>query len=260
MAKNGGRQIIMANDLRNFLQVLTQKGLLKHVDRKVSSKYEVAALLKQSKGEIPLVFNAVDNYQCPLVAGLGGTREILALSMNVKAENLPIHLANAIVSPLPPKIVDNGAVHENIIKAPFSLDDFFPVLMYGDRDPARFLVSGIMLAMSMDGEQTYTSIRRMQYLGKNRCCLLVTSYEMKQQIKYYEEIKKPMPVVFMFGVHPAVILASQISTHSYHVDKLGVTGALLGESIEVLRAKTVDLPVMAQAEMVLEGYLYPWKK
>jgi len=250
----------MGTDLRSFLTELNERRLLRHIKRTVSSKYEIAALLKQTKGEMPLLFEQVDRYSCPMVGGIGGTRANLALSMNVLPEDLPDHLAQAIASPLPVTPVAAGPVQENIITAPFALDDYFPVLMYGQRDPARFLVSGVMVAQSPEGQRSYTSIRRMQYLGKNRSCLLVTSYEMKKQIRHFEEMKRPMPVAFMFGVHPAVVLASQISTHCYHADKLAVTGALLGRSAEVVKCRTIDLPVLADAEMVLEGYLYPWQK
>lgn len=247
-------------DLRGFLTLLEERGLLRRVARRVSSEYEISALLKKTKGEIPLLFEHVDDYAAPLVAGLGGTRDTIAANLGIPADTLVAALSDAIVNPLPVRLVDHAAVHQNIISAPFAIDDHFPILRYNERDSGRFLVSGVMVAKDIEGKKTYTSIRRMQYLGGNRCCLLVTSYEMRKQIRYFEQAKRPMEVAVMFGVNPAVVLASQISTHLYDVDKFGVTGALLGQSMEVARCETINLEVLADAEMVLEGRLSPWIK
>lgn len=247
-------------DLRTFLQLLEQHGALKHVKRRVSSDHEVAALLKKTDGKVPLYFKQIDDYSAPMVAGLGGTRDNIALNLGIPPHQLVTRLAEAIVNPIAPRVVEQASVHQNVIEAPFDLDAYFQVLSYSDRDPGRFLVSGVMTATSIDGQKTYTSIRRMQYLGGNRCCLLVTSHEMKQQIQYYEQQRKPMDIAVMFGVNPAVILASQVSTHTYNADKLAVTGALLGQALDVVPGKTVDINVLADAEIVLEGKLYPWIK
>jgi UbiD family decarboxylase len=250
----------MREDLRSFLQILEKQGLLKHVKKKVNSEHEIAALLKKTKGEIPLYFEQVDNYDCPLVAGLGGTRENIAVNLGVRPSQLVECLAQAIANPLPVNHIKTGPVHDNVVKMPFDLDKYFPVLRYNELDSGRFLVSGVMTAKDISGKKLYTSIRRMQYLGGNRCCLLVTSYEMKQQIQYFEKLKKPMEIAVMFGVSPAVVLGSQISTHYYRVNKLDVTGALLGYPLDVVHCKTVDIDVLASAEMVLEGKLMPWIK
>lgn len=250
----------MSHDLRAFLNKLEQNGQLHHVKRPVRSEYEISALLKKTDGKLPLVFEQVDNYACPLVAGLGGTRATLAASLGVAESEIPQVLAHAIVHPIPVRRVENAPVHENVVPAPFALDRTFPVLRYNEKDSGRFLVSGVMTARDVSGERLYTSIRRMQYLGENRCCLLVTSYEMQQQIRYYEQMRKPMEIAVMFGVSPAVVLGSQVSTQLYHCNKLDVTGAMLGEALDVVRCKTVDIDVLADAEMVLEGRLLPWEK
>jgi UbiD family decarboxylases len=248
----------LADDLREFLARLEQNGLLRHVKRRVSSEYEIAAVLKKTKGEIPLCFDRVDDYECPLVAGLGGTREMIGASLGVRPDAIVERFAQAIVNPMPVKRIEFGPVQETIVPAPFDIDRYFPVLKYNALDSGRFLVSGVMIAKDISGKRLYSSIRRMQYLGKNRCCLLVTSSEMQRQIQYYEEHRQPMELAVMFGVSPAVVLGSQISTHYYHADKLDVTGALIGRPLEVVRCKTVDIDVLAGAETVLEGRLLPW--
>ena len=248
------------SDLRAFLDRLEQKGLLTHIRKRVSTDYEIPALLKQTDGKLPLMFEQVGEYGCPLVAGLGGLRETVALELGVPPDRLVDALSDAIVSPIPVTRVPSGPVQENVVEAPFDYDRYFPALRYNERDSGRFLVSGVMVTRDLSGERLYTSIRRMQYLGGNRCCLLVTSLEMKEQIRRFEQMKRPMELAVMFGVSPAVVLGSQISTRAYQANKLDVAGALLRTSLETVRCRTVDVEVLANAETVLEGRLLPWEK
>lgn len=69
-----------------------------------------------------------------------------------------------------------------------------------------------------------------------------------------------MEIAVMFGVVPAVVLASQVSTHLFHADKLDVSGALLGQPLDVVQCKTVDIEVLAEAEIVLEGKILPHER
>lgn len=250
----------MLSDLRELTAYLEKSGRLLHIKKRVSSEYEAAALIKQTGGRQPMIFEHIDNYSYPLITGLGGTREILSDSMGMAPEDLVPRIASAIVNPIPVRRVEKAPVHENVILAPFDLSRYFPILKYNEFDSGRYMVSGVMTARDITGKRLYTSIRRMQYLGGNRSNILITSYEMKEQLRYCEELKKPMDIAVMFGVVPAVILGSQISTQYYHANKLDVSGALLGAPLDIVRCKTVDVDVLANAEVVLEGKLMPWIK
>jgi UbiD family decarboxylase len=250
----------MISDLRELVNEYEQKGLMNHIRRRVNSEYEVMAVMKKSKGAIPMCFDRIDDYACKTVTGMGGSRRLLAASMGIRPERLREHLAGAILRPIPVTRIEKGKCQENIRMAPFALNDFFPVLKHYEKDSGRFVISGMMVCKSLEGDRVYTSIRRMFYPGENVMTLLVTSNEMKEQLAYFERERKPMEIALMFGLVPAVVLGSQISTHLYNANKLDVSGALLGKSLEVVPCKTVGLEVLADAQVVLEGRVYPWKK
>jgi UbiD family decarboxylase len=250
----------MISDLKELVTEYEGKNMLAHIKRKVSSEFEMMAVLKKSHGKIPMCFEQVDNYSCKTITGMGGTRETLAGSMGISPEHLRDHLTNAIIHPIPVTKVTQGKCQENVVMAPFCLDNYFPVLKHYEKDNGRFVISGMMVAKNIEGDRVYTSIRRMYYLGENKMTLLVTSNEMKDQLAYFEKEQKPMEFAIMFGLVPAVILGSQISTHLYNANKLDVSGALLGKSLEVVPCKTINLDVLADAQVVLEGKVYPWKK
>jgi UbiD family decarboxylase len=67
------------------------------------------------------------------------------------------------------------------------------------------------------------------------------------------EAKRPMPVAFAIGSHPADFIGCQILLPAS--DELALIGGLRGRPVPVVRCRTIDQVVPADAELVLEGYL-----
>lgn len=179
----------VTSDFKELTMQYEQSGLLSHITRKVSSDSEMMAVMKKTKGLIPLVFHRVDGYSCPVITGLGGSRKLLAQSMGIPEEQLRKHLAYAITHPVPVHHVAEGKCQQEVHMAPFSLEDYFPVLRHYAKDNGKFVISGMMVAKSIDGSKYYTSIRRMWYKGQNQMTILITSKEMQEQFAYYEAKK-----------------------------------------------------------------------
>jgi UbiD family decarboxylase len=75
-------------------------------------------------------------------------------------------------------------------------------------------------------------------------------------LKKYAERQQPMPVAAVIGAPPVVTFASAAKTR-YGVDELDIAGGLAGSRVEVVRGKTVDLLVPANAKCVIEGLVMP---
>src|ERR671922_3106 len=63
-----------------------------------------------------------------------------------------------------------------------------------------------------------------------------------------------MEVAVALGLDPITAYAASAPLPK-HIDELMLAGFLRGEPVELVKAKTVDLEVPAQAEIVLEGYV-----
>ncbi len=247
----------MTTAFRDLVEDWENQHWLKRVTREVSPRYEVAAIANKLKGRQPLLFDHVQGIEQSVVIGMGGDRGLMARSLGVAAEDLIPQLMQAIVRPIAPHRVQSAAVQERIIYPPFDVGRAVPGLTYHERDSGPYYVAGVMVVKSPDGTKQYTSVRRMQILPGNRINVVITSPELYRQFQRYEQAGRPMEIAVMFGVVPAVILSSQIATHLFHVDKLSVAGGLLGEPLRIVRCKTVDLDVLADAECVLEGVMLP---
>jgi UbiD family decarboxylase len=75
-------------------------------------------------------------------------------------------------------------------------------------------------------------------------------------LEKYRAANEPMPVAIVVGAPPAVNFAAAAKT-AYGVDELTLAGGLMGQGVEVVRGRTVDLLVPAQAEYVIEGFVPP---
>lgn len=246
----------MYTTMRKLIDYWDQKGVLWKIRREVDPVFELGGVISKKEGQ-PFFFEKVKGYSIPMVAGLGTERGLIADSMGIAEQQLLPKMIDSIVNPIPTTLVPTGPVHDHVVMGDFQLDQLFPICTYNELDSGAFIVAGVLVVKDVTGKKRYTSIRRMQYFGDNRCGILITSPELTEQYRYYEQRNEPMEIAVMMGVVPAVVLSSQISTHLYHADKLNVAGAMLGASLPVVQCKTVDLEVLAEAEIVLEGRMLP---
>jgi UbiD family decarboxylase len=246
-------------DLRQLIENVDRSGRLIRFRKRVDPRFELAAIMRQTGGNTPLLFENVKGSQTHIVCGISGSREDIALGTRVgEPAKLPDCLLRAIKEPIPVCKVSNAPVQENVVYSPFDISDYIPALTYSERDSGSYLVSGVMI--HRDEGKLYTSVRRMQLIGENKTTICVSTDKLSATLSEHERRRQPLAIAVMFGVIPAVMLSSQISTRAFDVNKLDVAGALLATALPVTRGITVDLPVLANAEIVLEGHIYPWRK
>ena len=60
----------------------------------------------------------------------------------------------------------------------------------------------------------------------------------------------------VIGGHPLIMFAAGFVA-PFGMDELAIAGGLLGEPVRLVKCKTVDIEVPADAELVLEGEIFP---
>jgi 2,5-furandicarboxylate decarboxylase 1 len=100
------------------------------------------------------------------------------------------------------------------------------------------------------------SIYRMMLVSKNEVTLRFTpghdGYDFMKNAE--KRGQKKFEVAVCIGVPPAVYVASQFEPR-IGVYELDIAGGLVGEPVEVVKCRTIDLEVPVLAEIVLEGEL-----
>lgn len=246
----------MTVSLRGFIEELRSRKSLFGVSRPVDPRFELGAVLRKTKGTTPVVFKQVVGYSMPVVAGIVGTRELLALSMGIQRDQIMARIVQAITNPGATTSVATAPVHKNVTRD-FDLTKFLPVPTFHEKDSAPFVTAAVLMVKDPVDRRRFTSIRRMQLNGPNCLSVLVESPGLMAMYDECDRVGKPLEVALAIGVHPVITLSSQLPTQTFGLDKMGVACALAGEHIPMVRCVDVALEVPAEAEIVLEGRMLP---
>lgn len=243
--------------LRSALEQLRMKGYLKECDTEVDPKYEQGAVLKYYKNEVPILFNRVRGSNNPSVGALFGNRSIYYEMLKMNQSNRIFKMMEAIAKPRPYKVISKGPVMENIVTHSIDIRRMFPIPTYHGEDSSSYITAGIVVVKDQETGKNHLSVRRLQVNESNEVSILIASPLATNQFLEMEKQNKPLEVAIILGYDYSLLLASQISSEIYGVDKYEVDSALRGEPLELVKCHSVDLEVPAYAEIVLEGVIKP---
>ncbi|HMA71644.1 MAG TPA: UbiD family decarboxylase [Xanthobacteraceae bacterium] len=264
-------------DLHDHIRALDEAGLLVTVDRPINKDTEMHPLVRwQFRGGIEekdrkafLFTNVVDSknrkYDIPVAVGvLASNREIYRIGIGCRLEEIDECWVKAAQNPIAPRVVENAPCHEIVIQGK-ALDK-----------PGAGL-DGVPLPISTPGWDIAPYATLSQYITKDpdtgiqnlgnyrgqakapRRLGMNPSLELRPGIyNHWEKLRqrgfKKLPCAVVLGAPPCVTFAS-VQKLPETVDELYVAGALVGSPINVAKAKTVDLLVPAEAEIVVEGLI-----
>ena len=263
-------------DLHEHLAALDRAGLLVTVNRPINKDTELHPLVRwQFRGGIEerdrkafLFTNVVDGkgrkYDIPVVVGaLAASREIYRMGMGCELDEINRTWTRAASNPIPPRIVTDAPCHEIVISGK-------------DLDQPGNGLDGIPVPISTPGWDISPYTTLSQYITKDpetgvqnmgiyrgqvkapRRLGMNPSLELRPGIfLHWEKQKargKKLAAAVILGCPPCVAFTSAQKLPET-VDELHVAGGLVGAPINVVQAKTVDLLVPAEAEIVIEGYI-----
>ena len=263
-------------DLHDHLKALEKAGLLITVKRPINKDTEMHPLVRwQFRGGIEekdrkafLFTNVTDSkkrkYDIPVVVGvLAANREIYRLGMGCELDKINETWIRAMANPIPPRIVTDAPCHEIVIQGQ-------------DLDKPGKGLDGIPVPISTPGWDNAPYTTLSQYITKDPDTGIQNMGIYRGQVKaprrlgmnpslelrpgifvHWEKMKargKKLPAAVVLGCPPCVAFTSAQKLPET-LDELHVAGGLVGSPINVVKAKTVDLYVPAEAEIVIEGLI-----
>lgn len=244
--------------LRAFLDSLPPEEMLVIKDP-LNLDYTPTALvleLERQKKFPVLVFEQPQGFDMPVVVNLFADRGRIARMVGVDA---PAGFNNAWLraesNPLPPRLTGSGPVQELVQVGPEVDVTGLPVSRHFQQDAGRYIGSGILVCKDPDTGVRNLSYQRLQMKGKNRFgASLHSRGHIWDHLRRAEARGQNLEVAVVLGAHPAVHLAAGAKV-AMEVDEYDIAGGLLGEPVELVKCKTIDVEVPANAEIVLEGEL-----
>lgn len=246
--------------LRSTLDRLNGMGKLLVCETRVDSKYELGGVLKHFDNKRPILFKNIKGSNVKVASGLYGDRETLYNLLGMTHKDRIFRFMDAIANPKPYNIVNNGPIKENIIKRNIDLPRMFPIPTLQEKDSSSFITAGMMVVKDPETGKYYTSVRRFQVNGGNELSALIASPKLTNDFLELEKLNKPLEIAIVLGYDAELLMASQVSSSTYGVDKYEIDSALRGEPIELVSCETVDILVPAHSEIVLEGRMVPNKR
>ena len=265
-------------DLHDHLDALRERGLLIEVDRAIDKDSEMHPLVRwQYVGGIEeherkaFLFTNVVNaqgrkYKFPVVVGaFAGNREIYGVGMRAPLEEVQSRWDYAIANPIPPRIVESGACQEVVITGDAlkgegnGLDALpIPVSTPGFDGAPTLTATNVITKDPETGIQNHGTYRAGLKAPDRMVVRMATRVGGAGGYRHYQKHQKrgdkTMPIAIVLGAPPCVAFVAPMKL-PIDLDEVGVAGGVAGAPIHMVRAKTVDLLVPADAEIVIEGFI-----
>ncbi|HEX4911332.1 MAG TPA: 4-hydroxy-3-polyprenylbenzoate decarboxylase [Permianibacter sp.] len=272
-------------DLRDFLNLLEQKGQLKRIGIEVDPHLEMTEIADRvlRAGGPALLFENVKGHRMPVLANLFGTPERVALGMGQDSVSALREVGETLAflrQPEPPKGLreawDQLPVWKQVLNlAPKEVrsapcqdivwegDDVdlgkIPVQTCWPGDAGPLITWGLVITRGPNKPRQNLGIYRQQVIGKNRVIMRWLAHRGGAlDLLEFQQANpgKPFPVCVALGADPATILGA-VTPVPDNLSEYGFAGLLRGSKTEVVKALGSELQVPASAEIVLEGHIYP---
>src|SRR6202166_2034751 len=244
----------MQKTSRQSLDRRRQNGELVDLHQPVDIRH-IATLVDQAK--TALYFHNVIGYRLPVVSGIIRTRERAVMALGCESfGEIEQKLAQAIAKPIPPKYVKTSPAREVTLVGE-DVDLYkLPIPMSSIYDGGPMITAGVVIAR--DPELGFNSgIYRFIVKEKSLTGIdLVTPNNMRLFVQRALERKEPLPISISIGTHPIEITGSGYRA-PLGVDEMAIAGGIRGEAVALAPCQTVDVPYIADAEIVLEAEVLP---
>lgn len=262
-------------DLEDFIKVLEKKELLRRITAKVSPELEITEITDRvSKDFGPaLFFENVEGSKYPVLINAFGTYERLNLAFEVDniddiAQEIKtlIDMTNykgllSIIKATPrlakyafifPKKVDRAPCQEVVEEPDLTT---LPVLKCWPEDGGKFITLPLVITKDPETGLQNMGMYRLQIYDKNTTGMHWHWHKDGREIyDKYKKIGGRMPVSVAIGTDPATTYAATAPLPK-EIDEMLFAGFLRKSGIDIVKCKTNDIYVPANAEFVLEGYV-----
>jgi 4-hydroxy-3-polyprenylbenzoate decarboxylase len=271
--------------LGEFLDTLETQGDLLRVRSPVSRDLQITEITQRvlARDGPALLFENVGGSPMPVATNVLGSARRIALAVGdpdvettaARIEQL-VHLrppagfvgaikdlggtiaALSTLRSLAPKRVRSGPCQE--VEEPKVDLDRLPILKCWPKDGGRTVTFPIVITSDPETHEPHTGIYRLQQYGPDTLGFHAQIHRVGAgNYRKWAARGERMPVAAVIGADPATVF-SGLAPVPEGISNFAFASFLRSEPVELVPARTVDLEVPAQAEIVLEGYVDPTER
>ena len=239
----------MTVDMRSFLQQIKKTNDLFTVKKKVSTKYEIAAVTEKLDGSKAALFENVQGSKFKLVSNLVGSRDRFAQAIGSKKSNINQKIVKAISSAKKPKISTTAKFFEN------SSNDIsiLPIVTHFQNESGPFITSSILYTKNLETKSQNSSFHRLMPIGKNQFSIrMVEGRDLHRSFMFAKKHGEDLPIAITVGVHPAISIASAFQAE-WGKNELDIANSLLNNKLTLTKCPITRMLVPSTTEIVMEG-------
>jgi 4-hydroxy-3-polyprenylbenzoate decarboxylase len=261
-------------DLRGYLALLEDQGLLRRVGAEVDLTFEIGAIsaLSLDDGGPGILFENIKGHPGgKLVVNIMSTTEQAAIAFNTEDDD--VEIVNVIhqgkANPIPPRVVDS-AVCQEVVHTGSDIDvSSIPTPVWHEKDGGSYIgtTAGVITA-DPDTGYINSGMYRCMILDENHISVNNGRYPVGAKpdpkssrkggaydVLKWEQQGKNAPIAIAIGMDPMMTYVTAQGVPSDRVEhaEFAVAGSWLGEPLEVVKCVSNDLLVPAWSEIIIEG-------
>jgi 4-hydroxy-3-polyprenylbenzoate decarboxylase len=263
------------DDLQEHLRKLAECDLLYQIDHAIDKDCEMHPLVRwQYRGGIPeedrkafLFTNVTDSTGGSYsdgqvtIGALAANRQIYAVGMKKAVEDIGKAWLNAIANPIPPRQITEAPCQEVVLSGDDvrgkgkGLDALPIPISTPGFDIAPYLTAALCITRDPDNQIQNMGVYRGNLKSPDRIVIMMERSTLAGGYIHWLKYRKsgqPMPIAVVLGAPPIVEFTGPQKL-PLDFDELTVAGGLAGGPINVVKCKTNDLLVPAEAQVIIEG-------
>jgi 4-hydroxy-3-polyprenylbenzoate decarboxylase len=263
-------------DLREWIALLEREGELRRITAEVDPDLEITEIVDRvvKSGGPALLFENPKGSQHPLLINQFGSERRMCLALGVeKLDDAAAKLGDVLDMQPPQGLVEKvkgllklksvaDSMPKTVSKAPCQ-EVFYegadvdlgrlPIQRCWPGDPAPFITLPAVITKDPSSGVRNVGMYRMQVIDR-RSTFMHWQMHKDGRADLLASEDGRIPVAVAIGLDPLTAYSASAPL-PHHLDELMLAGFLRGEPVELVRCKTVDLEVPANAEIVLEGHV-----
>ena len=260
------------SDLRAWIDLLKREGELVEVEAEVDPYLEVTEIVDRTvkAGGPALLFKNPRGAERPLLINQFGTERRMSMAFGAPSLDAVARRLEDVLEMQPPqglvekvrglgklkrladsmpKSVSRGACQEIVVEPDL---DILPIQHCWPGDPAPFITLPAVITKDPRTGVRNVGMYRMQKIDSRSTFMHWQIH--KDGRADWLATEGRIPVAVALGCDPVTTYAASAPLPK-HIDELMLAGFLRDAPVELVKAKTVELEVPANAEIVLEGYI-----
>jgi 4-hydroxy-3-polyprenylbenzoate decarboxylase len=263
-----------AADLRAWIALLEREGELVRVGVEVDPDLEITEIVDRTvKAGGPALLFENPKSRHPLLINQFGTERRMCMAFGVESlDDISAQLGELLEMQPPqglmekvrglkklksiadsrPRNVRSGACQEIVLTGDDVDLDQLPIQRCWPGDPAPFITLPAVITSDPRSGVRNVGMYRMQKVDR-RTTLMHWQIHKDGRADWLATDGR-IPVAVALGLDPVTTYSASAPLPK-HIDELMLAGFLRGDSVELVKCKTIELEVPANAEIVLEGYI-----